>query len=83
MNLSTVEEGKARPLFLDIQKGDNLILYTALTHLVDLMGREDGIELWKGYVEYVADKTPLREIESFKAMRKGISRMDESGERNC
>jgi hypothetical protein len=79
LNLSKVEDGKARPLFLDIQKGDNLILYTALTHLVDLMGRDEGIALWKRYVEFIADKTPPREIESFKAMRKGINRMDESG----
>jgi hypothetical protein len=79
LNLSVIEEGKARPLFVDAEKGDNIIPYTALTHLVDLVGREQGIDLWKEFVEFRAKKAPPRELESFKAMREGMARMNESG----
>jgi len=79
LNLSKVEEGKARPLFVDMQKAVTIIPYTALTHMVDLLGRDAGIELWKEFVEFRAKREPPREIESFKAMREGMSGMHKSG----
>jgi len=81
LNLSTVEEGKARPLFLNVEKADNIIPYTALTHLVNMFGRDQGIELWKEFIEFRAKKAPPPppEFNSFKAMREGVNRMHESG----
>ncbi|MHA1908540.1 MAG: hypothetical protein ACW98Y_14660 [Candidatus Thorarchaeota archaeon] len=79
LNLSKIEEGKTRLLFVDVEKGDNIIPYTALTHLVDLAGREEGIELWKGYVELMAKNASPRELGSFKEMRDGMARMGENG----
>lgn len=79
LNLSKVEEGKARPLFVNVQKAITTIPYTALTHMVNLVGRDEGIELWKKFVEFRAKIEPSREIESFKAMRAGMSGMHKSG----
>jgi hypothetical protein len=79
LNLSEVVEGKAKSLALDVEKGDNIIPYTALSHLVDILGRDQGIALWKEYVEFRAKNAPPRDLESSQAMREGMGRMNESG----
>ncbi len=79
LNLSEIDDGKAKVLFLDVERGDNLIPYTAITLLVELLGRKSGIELWKGYVEHMAKHAPPRELGSFKELREGMARMGENG----
>jgi hypothetical protein len=79
LNISSIEDGKSKLLYLDVEKGDNLIPYTAISKLVSLVGRDKGIDLWKEYVELMAKHAPPRELGSFKDMRDGMERMGQNG----
>ncbi|MFW9812629.1 MAG: hypothetical protein ACFFF9_09235 [Candidatus Thorarchaeota archaeon] len=79
LNLSRIEDGKAKVLFLNAEKSENLISYMMISQLVNLAGRDSGIELWKDYVEHKARNAPPREINAFKDIRNDMAHMNESG----
>jgi hypothetical protein len=80
LDLSNIVDGKANVFFLNAEKSENLISYMMISQLVKLAGRDSGIELWKGYVEYKAKHAPPREPTKFKDMRDSmLANMNESG----
>jgi len=68
LNLIDANE-KVTILFLESEKGENLILYHAIKTMVDVLGKEEGIQLYKDYVEYRIKQSPPREITDFREAR--------------
>ncbi|MDF1541051.1 MAG: hypothetical protein P1Q69_19295 [Candidatus Thorarchaeota archaeon] len=79
LNLAEFTE-KATVLHLESEKGENLLLYHALKIMVDLLGREEGIQLYKGFVDYRIKNSPPREVDDFRVARVSwIKGMADSG----
>lgn len=48
--------GKRTVLYIDREKAENILFYSVVKVIVDLLGREEGISLYKDAVDYVADR---------------------------
>ncbi|MHA2379998.1 MAG: L-2-amino-thiazoline-4-carboxylic acid hydrolase [Candidatus Thorarchaeota archaeon] len=48
--------GRTTVLYIDREKAENILFYSVVKTLVDLLGREEGISTYKDAVDYLADR---------------------------
>ncbi len=63
------KEEKVEVTLVAAQKAENIILYHALTTLVDLLGRDAGLGLYKDFVDFLAKNPPEQKLKDFKEAR--------------
>jgi hypothetical protein len=74
--------GKTTVLYIDREKAENILFYSVVKVLVDLLGREEGISLYKDAVDYIADRRAKDDPETtkMKQLRQELtSSLPESG----
>lgn len=73
-------DGRVEVSLLSTEKADSLIPYFCIKILVEMLGREAGIQLYKGYVDYLAEVSPPRKLKDFREARVSwIKGMADSG----
>lgn len=79
LNLGELSK-KATVLLLESEKGENLILYHAIKAMVDHLGREEGIHLYKDFINHRVEHLPAKEqIDFHEARVSWIKGMADSG----
>ncbi|MFX1603155.1 MAG: L-2-amino-thiazoline-4-carboxylic acid hydrolase [Promethearchaeota archaeon] len=66
--------GKTTVLYIDRERAENILFYSVVKVLVDLVGREEGISTYKDTVDYIADRRAADEPDTtkMKQFRQGL-----------